>query len=441
VSKLALLGGDKAITQDYSHLFKWPIVTEEMEQGVLDVLRNGNMSGTDISKQFEQKYAKWQGTEYALAHNTGTAALLAAMWACGLGHGDELISPSMTYWATCIQALTLGTSVVFADIHPDTLCIDPDDIEHRITERTKALMVVHYVAMPADMDRIMAIARKHNLKVIEDVSHAHGALYKGQKVGTFGDVAAMSLMSGKSLAIGEGGILCTNDRDIYERALLWGHYSRHGEIENDEVRPSAGLPWGGYKNRMHQLSSIVGLQQVDKYDAEMAEINRSMNYFWDQLQGVPGLDSHRPSEPNTTKGGWYACKGIYKSEELGGLSLSRFCAAVSAEGAAGFGAGCNKALHLHPLMHTVDIFNEGAPSAVANLPEGVDNRQGPGSLPVSEAVQERVYGIPWFKHFDRGAIEANAAAVRKVVTHHEDLIADDPRTPVAGSLALTRRRS
>ncbi len=441
MSKLALLGGDKALAQDYSEFFNWPIVTPEMEQGVLEVLRSGNMSGTDITRQFERKFAQWQGTEYALAHNTGTAALLAAMWACGLGHGDELISPSITYWASCIQALSLGASVVFADILPETLNVDPDDLEQRITERTKAVMVVHYVAMPADMDRIMAIARKHGLKVIEDVSHAHGALYKGQKVGTLGDVAAMSLMSGKSLAIGEGGILCTNDRTLYERALLWGHYARHGEIETEELRQAAGLPWGGYKNRMHQLSSIVGLHQVDKYDKEMAEIDRSMNYFWDQLDGVPGLDSHRPTDPGTTKGGWYACKGIYKSEELGGLSVSRFCEAVRAEGVGGFSPGCNKALHLHPLMHTVDIYGVGRPSSIANLPIGVDCRQGPGSLPVSEAVQERVYGIPWFKRFDKEVIEAHAAAVRKVVEHHADLLSGDPRTPVEGKLGLSRRRS
>jgi perosamine synthetase len=441
VSKLALLGGDKTVTQDYNQLFQWPIVTPAMEHGVLEVLRQGNMSGTDITRQFEAKYAKWQGAEYALAHNTGTAALLAAMWACGLGHGDEIISPSVTYWASCIQALTLGASVVFADIRPDTLNLDPDDIEPRITSRTKAIMVVHYVSMPADMDRILPIARRHHLKVIEDVSHAHGALYKGRKVGTFGDVAAMSLMSGKSLAIGEGGMLCTNDRDIYERAVLWGHYERHGELQNDQLRPLAGLPWGGYKNRMHQLSSVVGLHQVDKYDEEMAQIDAAQNHFWDLLEGAAGLDSHRPSEPGTTKGGWYACKGIYQADQLGGLSVSRFCEAVRAEGVGAFTPGCNKALHLHPLMHTVDIFNQGRPTIIANLPAGVDCRQGPGSLPVSEAVQERVYGIPWFKRFDKAAIEVHAAAVRKVVDNYADLLPGDPKTPVSGSLALSSRRS
>lgn len=441
MSKLALLGGEKAVSQDYSQLFKWPIVNEAMEQAVLEVLRSGNMSGTDITRQFEQKYGAWQGCNYTLAHSTGTAALLAAMWACGLGHGDELICPSVTYWASCIQALTLGSSVVFADILPDTLNMDPDDLECRITERTKAIMVVHYLALPADMDRIMEIARRHDLKVIEDVSHAHGALYKGKKVGSFGDVAAMSLMSGKSLAIGEGGILCTDDRDIYERALLWGHYARHGEIENEELQPDAGLPWGGYKNRMHQLSSVVGLIQVDKYDEEMAEIDQAMNYFWDELKGIPALGDHRPTEVDTTKGGWYAAHGLYRAEELGGLSIRRYCEAVRAEGVSACNPGCNKALHLHPLMHTVDIFGEGKPSILANLPEGVDCRQGPGSLPVSEAVQDRTYYIPWFKQFDKAAIGEHAAAFHKVAENYEELLVDDPGEKVEGGWFLTRRRS
>ena len=440
MSKLALLGGEKEITEDYSSLFKWPIVTPEMEEKVLEVLRAGNMSGTDVTREFERKYAQWQGTKYVLAHSTGTAALLAAMWACGLGHGDELICQSVTYWASCIQALTLGASIVFAEIDPERLTLDPDDLERRITERTKAVMVVHYMAMPADMDRIMAVARKHGLKVIEDVSHAHGALYKGKKLGTFGDVSAASLMSGKSLAIGEGGVLCTDDREIYERALLWGHYARHDEIEDEDLRAAAGLPWGGYKNRMHQLSSAVGLVQVDKYDEEMAEIDRAMNYFWDLLEGLPGLGSHRPEEPDTTKGGWYAAHGLYRSEELGGLSIGRFCEAVRAEGVERCAPGCNKALHLHPLMHTVDLFGEGRPSIVANLPEGVDCRQGPGSLPVSEAIQNRVFYIPWFKHFDKPAIEAHAAAFRKVVEHHQDLLPDDPKEEIKGLWGLTRRR-
>ncbi len=434
MSTLALLGGKKQISHEHSEIFRWPIVNQAMEAGVLQVLRDGNMSGTDITRKFEQAYAGWTGAKYALAHSSGTASLQCAMYGVGLGAGDEIICPSITYWASCVQALTLGASVVFADIDPDTLCIDPDDIERHITPRTKAVMVVHYLSYPADMDRIMAIARKHNLKVIEDVSHAHGALYKGKMAGTLGDAAGYSMMSGKSFAIGEGGMLTTNDREVYERAIIFGHYERHGEVTDEKLRAGAGLPWGGYKYRMHQLSSVVGLEQVKKYPAEMAEIDKAMNYFWDLLEGVPGLDAHRPAKDSgTTKGGWYACHGIYNKAELGGLSVKRFCEAVTAEGATGFSPGCNKALHPHPLFHAIDVYGGNCPSN--KVPE-VE----PGSLPVTEGIHERVFSLPWFKKFDRALIENYAAAVRKVAENYGELLSGDTDKGFEQGWALTARK-
>jgi dTDP-4-amino-4,6-dideoxygalactose transaminase len=442
MSKLALLGGSKVVNLEAGDMFKWPIVNKAMEDCVLEVLRDGNMSGTDITKKFERAYADWIGVKYGLAHSSGTAALQCAMYGIGLGKGDELICPSITYWASCTQALTLGASVVFADIDPKTLCIDPKDIERHITPRTKAIMVVHYLAMPADMDPIMAIAKKHNLKVIEDVSHAHGALYKGKMVGTFGDVAGYSLMSGKSFAIGEGGILTTNSREIYERAIIFAHYERHDEITDEKLKAGAFLPWGGYKYRMHQMSSAVGLEQLKKYPSEMAEIDKAMNYFWDLLEGVPGLNSYRPAKGSgTTKGGWYAAHGLYNAEELGGLSIKRFSDAVNAEGGICM-PGCNAALHSHPLFQNVDVYGAGKPTNIANLPDGVDIRQGPGALPVTDGIQTKVLYIPSFKHFRKELIEEHAAAYRKVAENYQELLPGDiDYDAVNGKWALTGRKS
>jgi dTDP-4-amino-4,6-dideoxygalactose transaminase len=441
MSRLAILGGAKAVNSEPGDMFKWPIVNQAMENGILQVLRDGNMSGTDITKKFEQAYADWIGVKYALAHSSGTASLQCAMYGVGVGTGDEIICPSITYWASCAQALTLGASVVFADIDPVTLCIDPNDIKRHITPRTKAIVVVHYLSMPADMDPIMAIAKKHNLKVIEDVSHAHGALYKGKMAGTFGDAAGYSLMSGKSFAIGEGGMLTTNNREIYERAIVFGHYERHGEITDEKLKAGADIPWGGYKYRMHQMSSIVGLEQLKKYPAEMAEINKAMNYFWDLLEGVPGLDAHRPAKNSgSTKGGWYSCHGIYKKEELGGLSINRFCDAVNAEGGV-CGAGCNAPLHSHPLFHTVDVYGAGKPTNIANLPPGIDIRQGLGALPVSDGIQAKVFHLPWFKHFRKEIIEEHAAAYRKAAENYQELLpGDTDHGDVAGKWALSARK-
>jgi len=419
--KPALLGGPKAIQTDPGDIFEWPIITEEDEAACLECLRAGGMSSTDITKQFEQEYAQWHGVKYALGHNTGTAALQAAMWACGVGAGDEIICPSITYWASALPAFSLRATVNFADIHPDTLTIDPDDIEHRINERTKAIMVVHYAGYPADMDPIMEIAEKHGIKVIEDASHAHGGHYKGRLIGTIGHVTGMSCMSGKALAIGEGGMLLTDDKEIYQRAIAWGHYARHDEIEdNPALAPFVGVPFGGVKHRMHQLSSAVGRVQLRHYSERLAQIQRAMNYFWDQLEDVPGIKAHRPpKDSGSDNGGWYAARGLYRSEELDGLDISRFIEALRAEGVS-TSAGANFPLHLHPVCRDLDIYNEGEPTRISTVDE--DIRQTEGSLPVSESVDERVMSIPWFKHYRAQIIDEHAWAYRKVCENADALL-------------------
>ena len=173
---------------DPGDIFTWPIITKADEEAVLDVLRKGNMSGTDVTIEFEKEFAQWQGSKHALAFNNGTNAIQGALFGCRVGVGDEVICPSVTYWASAAPVFSLGGTVVFAEIDPNTLCIDPGDIEHRISKRTKAILVVHYLGHPSDMDPIMDIAKRHGLKVIEDVSHAQGGLYKGRKLGTIGDV-------------------------------------------------------------------------------------------------------------------------------------------------------------------------------------------------------------------------------------------------------------
>ncbi len=431
-NKLALLGGPKAVSVDCGDIFAWPIVTREHEEAVLDVLRRGAMSGSDVSKQFEQEWAAYMGMKYALTFPNGTEALRSAMWACGVGAGDEVISPSMTYWASCTSALTLGAAVNFADIEPHSLCLDPADIEHRIGPRTRAIIVVHYAGYPADMDAIMAIARKHKVRVIEDVSHAHGGLYKGRMLGTFGDVSAMSMMSGKGFAVGEAGMMVTNERHLMERSIAYGFYERTGVasrfnaaesyITEPELLTYAGVPLGGYKHRMNQTCSAFGRVQLTQYPQRMQAIQDGMNRFWDLLEGVPGLRAHRPAKTSgSTMGGWYSPRGLYVAEELGGLSCEKFCEAVRAEGFDQTWPGANGPLHLHPVFQTADIFNMGKPTMISFGQRDV--RQGPGTLPVSEKIGAIAFGIPWFKHDRPEIIKAYAGAYRKVAERANDLIA------------------
>jgi dTDP-4-amino-4,6-dideoxygalactose transaminase len=438
--KLAILGGTPSIKREPPEMFKWPIITREDEEAVLKVLRRGGMSGTDVTMEFENKYAAWQGSRFGLGCSTGTASLQSAMFGLRVGVGDEIIGPSVTYWASVLQVFSLGATVVFADIDPVTLCIDPKDIEHRITKRTKAIVVVHYLGYPADMDPIMKIARRHKIPVLEDVSHAQGGLYRGRKVGAIGEVAGASLMSGKSFAIGEAGILTTDNREIYERAVAFGHYERFGnQIQSRELRPFQGLPMGGYKYRMHQLSSAVGLVQLKYYDQRTKEIRKAMNYFWDLLEGVPGVRAHRPTDPKSHMAGHYAPHGLYVPEELGGLSVTRFCQAVRAEGFGGCVPGVNMPLHLYPLFNKADIYGHGKPTRLAHTTR--DLRQGPGSLPVSEEINKRTYSIPWFKHYCPKVIEQYAAAFRKAALQAERLRKDDPGNPpeIGGSHFFAHR--
>jgi len=396
MEKLAILGGEKAVKEEDKNLFNWPVVNKEMEEKVLDVLRKGKMSDIDITKEFEKEFADWYGVKYALATNNGTSALHCAFYGIGIGSGDEVICPSITYWASCMPVLSLGGTVIFADIDFNSLCINPDDIERKIGENTKAIVVVHYCGYPADMDRIMKIAEKYNLKVVEDCSHSHGSLYKGKLTGTFGDVSAFSLME------------------------------RHSELTIDYLKKGAGLPWGGYKYRMHQMSSAVGLVQIKKYKKEMEEIDRAMNYFWDLLKGLPGIRPHRPENSNLTMGGWYHPLGKYYKEELENLSITKFCEALRAEGVPAF-PGCNKPLHLHPLFKSIDIYNEGKPTNIARAKRDVKELF--KSLPVSESIPKRVFTVPWFKKFIPEKIEQYAYGVKKVVENYEELLKYDEGDP------------
>jgi len=425
--KLALFGGKPTVTLDNEKLFHWPIITKKHEDAVINVLRSGSMSGLEITVEFEKKYAKNLGRKYGLASPNGTATILAALYGMGIGVGDEVIAPSLTYWASVTQVYSLGATPVFADIDPDTMCIDPSDIEHRITSHTKAIIVVHFGGMPAEMDTIMDIAKRNNIKVLEDCSHAHGALYKGKEVGTFSEVSAFSLMSVKSFAVGEGGIMFTDDQRIHERAILFGHYRKHGQVELEDLKKNIGIPCGGAKNRLNQMSSAIGLVHLDLYPQWMSEIDKAMNYFCDQLEDTPGMRPIRPEKGSgNTKGGWYCPLFKYVPEELGNLSLTRFTDAVKAEGTTS-NPGIYFPLHMHPAFFEMDIYGHGKPTRITNYKGDDTDKLLNESLPVSERINRFIFEIPYFKHFMKEEIDEHVGAYKKVVANYKDLLEDDDK--------------
>ena len=421
MKKLALLGGEPLFTQERApkELFKWPILTQEDIDAATEVIVNNKFSGTDITIQFQDEFAEWQGRKYALAFTNGTMSLTAAMFAIGLSEGDEIICPTKTYWASISQAAYFGAKVVFCNIK-DNLNMDPDDLERCITPKTKAIMVVHYFGYPCDMDKIMKIANRHNLYVVEDVSHAQGSLYKGKKVGNFGHIAAMSMMSQKAFAAGEMGMLVTDDRKLYERAIAFGHYERNNEKfieESEELKDYFHIALGGVKGRVNQLCAALGRGQLKYYDERCAEIRRAMNYFYDCLEGLPGIKPHRVDESDGSHmGGYYSPQLLYFPEELGGLSSSRFAAAVTAElnGAGGCRAGANYCLHTHKYFKTFDPRH-----STTKKSDIADD----ASLDIS--LKKECISVPWFKNLNKEWIDRYVQVYKKVVENYQELLEED----------------
>jgi dTDP-4-amino-4,6-dideoxygalactose transaminase len=275
------------------------------------------------------------------------------------------------------------------------------------------------------MDHIIDIARRHQVRVIEDNSHAHGSLYNGKHTGTIGDIGAMSLMTGKGFAIGEAGIITTNDRELYERCIAYAHYERTGvasrfnlvdnQITDADLRKFAGIPIGAMKGRMNQTCSAMGLVQLRYFPKRIQEIQEAINYFWEIMGETPGLYPHRISKSEGTMGCWYYPQALYKAEELNGTSSETFSRAINAEGVHWCFPGGNSPLHIHPYFHESDIFHLGRPTSIAFGNQ--DMRQGPGTLPVSEKIHEITIAIPWFKKCIKRDIKIYADAFSKVAEY------------------------
>lgn len=421
---LALLGGEPVVQRPRDDLMTWPPFGIEDQEAVLGVLLKPNFFDEVQVGAFEREFAEWVGTRYAVTMANGTMALQAAMWAAGLRRGDEIIGPSRTYWAAVLPAYSLRATIVFSDIEGKSLCVDPEDIERRITLRTKLIVVVHQYGHPADMDRINSLARRRGIKVVEDASHAHGTLYKQRIAGTLGDVAVFSCC-GKTLSIGEGGVITTNDKSIYEHVLAFAHNFRFNasNVSDEALLAFAHLPMGTVTARMHNLSAALGRVQLRHLQQRLQEVDKAMNYLCDLLEGTPGIEVHRPErDSGSTMGGWYLPHAKYHAEELGGLSVSRFAEAVRAEGWWTRTRTCvSDNLHLHPLLNSADVYGDGKPTRIAHADRDV--RQAAGSLPVSENL--RIFTIPRFSKFAPEVIEQYSQIFRKVSAHYAQLLPGD----------------
>ncbi|HEV2126905.1 MAG TPA: DegT/DnrJ/EryC1/StrS family aminotransferase, partial [Chloroflexota bacterium] len=340
--RLALQGGQPAITLDQTQAAKWPIVEAEELSAVQEVTASGDWSKALVARQLEEEFASYIGVRYALSTTNGTAALHAAFFALGLRPGDEVIAPSATYWATAMPVLNVGAIPVFADVHPETMNIDPVDAERKITPRTKAIVVMHSGGMPCEMDAFVDLCRRHDLRLVEDASHAHGATYRGRKIGSLGDVSAFSLQTSKLCPAGEGGVLVTDDAALLRRATALGHYERLGRRPADATGHEEGTVEDeydrfrhtsfGYKYRISPLNAALGRVALSKLDARNKQRNAGIEYLLDGISEIPGLTP--PRIPEYISRVYYGQARIrYDASEFGGLPIDGFVEALRAEGA------------------------------------------------------------------------------------------------------------
>lgn len=329
VSQLALHGGTPVRTSPFP---SWPVFSAEEEELLIKALRSGKWGSLEgeMVRTFEKEFAQLHGARFGVSVVNGTMALAVALRALGVGPGDEVLVPPYTFIATASAALMVGAIPVFVDVEPEILLLDPAKIEAAVTPRTKAIIPVHYGGCPADMDRIMAAARKHNLKVIEDAAQAHGASWRGQMAGSIGDVGTFSFQSSKGMSAGEGGIMLTNDPAVEE--LLWSLQNvgrRRGGEWYEHVRI-------GWNLRLTEFQAAILLAQLKRLPGQLEQRSRAAAHLTERLNQIPGI--YVPAVPEgVTTHGWHLFCCLWRGAAEGGLPREQVVRALNAEGVPVFG--------------------------------------------------------------------------------------------------------
>jgi len=322
----AILGGQPVRTAPFP---RWPNFRETDERAVLPVLRSGVWSRAKVVAEAERQFARLMGANHCVATSNGTSAIITAVRALEIGAGDEVITTPYTFVASILPILLADALPVFADIDTETWQIDPAKIEAKINKNTVAILPVHIIGGVCDMDRIKTIAKKHNLRVIEDACEAHGGEWKNRKVGTFGDLGCFSFQNGKSLTCGEGGAILGSDSKLMDRCFSFHNLGRpHGSIASAQKQAH---PIVGAKCRMAEYQASILLTQMETFEAECRQRTDNAAYLTGKLKQLPGIVP-RTDYPDVTRPAFYYYGFRYKKEQFDGLSRAKFIAALNAEG-------------------------------------------------------------------------------------------------------------
>lgn len=362
--KLAILGGTPVRTKPYP---EWPVVDRRDVEAVTTVIESGQWGGSPYpgsqTVAFANKFAAMQGGSFAVPMVNGTVTMEVALRAVDIGWGDEVIVPAYTFQATATAPMAAGAIPVIVDIDPNTYCIDPVAIEKAITEKTKAIIPVHLGAQMADLDAIMAIAERHNLIVIEDCAHAHGAEWNGRGAGTIGHFGSFSFQSSKILTTGEGGILLCRTLELAERAASIINCGRPTRLQAPEpTLANNGLSQMvrglmdmsdcervstlGTNYRMTEIQAALGNVALERFPEQVAQREAMVNYLEERLAKVPGVHLLK-RDPRHTRRSFY--KYIFAIEpKVFGAKHDAVCLALYIEGIPCWNG--------YPAMHRYDLF-------------------------------------------------------------------------------------
>ncbi|MGB9805981.1 MAG: DegT/DnrJ/EryC1/StrS family aminotransferase [Thermoproteota archaeon] len=394
LSRLAFYGGKPVSEQP---IRPRPVIEEEEIEAVEEVLRSRKLSSLagDKTKKFEEEFAKYIGTKFAIATSNGTTALHTALAAAGIKAGDEVIVPPFTFVATATSVLHQDAVPVFADIDKETFTIDPEDVKRKITEKTKAIIVVHLFGHPAEMDEIMEIAREKNLIVVEDCAQAIGAEYKGKKVGSIGHISAFSFYATKNMMTGEGGMVLTNDEKMANKARLVRHHGQASTYHYEIL---------GYNYRITEMQSAIGLVQLKKLENFNNIRRKHAKIYYDELKGIKGLEL--PIERPYAKHVFH----LYTIKLTEDVKVPRdeFVKYLRAENAPA-GVFYPTPLHLEPLFQ--DLYERGK-----RLDFYKNIKYKAGDFPVSEDVSGRVFSLYTDPVLTDNEIVTISSAVKKVIS-------------------------
>jgi len=400
MSSLAIFGGTPERSKPFP---SWPVFDDSEEKALLEVLRSGNWwryshgqaveatapeAGQPSSKvaEFQAAFAHFQGAKYGIACANGSAALEVALKALGVGPGDEVIVPPYTFIATATAPLAVNAVPIFADIDYDTFNLAPERVEEAVTPRTKAIIPVHFAGQAADMEAFLDIAQRHNLVVLEDAAHAHGAAWKGRGLGSIGQAGTFSFQASKNLTAGEGGLIITNNRDLAElcESYIWGGRK-------------IGRPWYehhrlGWNYRMTEFQGAILSQQLKRLAGQNARREENASDLDARLSTLPGI---RPLRVQPFATGHSHHLYIFRFDEAEfGVSRADFLAALQAEGIPCL-AGYAHPLYKNPMFLRQDFYPRGCPVTCGHYGRAIDYASFEALCPNAErACREAV----WLEH-------------------------------------------